>query len=59
MYQVKENVDEIFEKCWDIIKNDERFEDVELFSKYMYMYSLDNVHYFKHMNTRKYIKIDI
>mgnify|MGYP003643212476 CR=1 FL=1 len=57
MYEAKQNVDEIFELCWDMIKNDERFEGVELMSDYMYMYSLKNEHYFKHINTRKFIKI--
>jgi hypothetical protein len=38
-----------FERCF---KTDNERE------QYMYMYSEGNVHYFKHINTREYLKIE-
>jgi len=39
----------VFEKCFN---TDEERE------QYMYMYSKDNTHYFKHIDTREYISVN-
>lgn len=43
------NPNDAFLKCFD---NDEQRK------QYMYMYSEGNKHYFKHIDTRQYIKIN-
>ena len=52
MYRVETNINKVFETCNELT-------DVDLLNDYMYMYSLDNVHYFKNIDTRKYIKVGI
>ena len=46
----RDDVTNVFETC-------NRFTDADLINDYMYMYSIGHSHWFKNIETRKYIEV--
>lgn len=49
---IADDINQVFENC-------NKLSDLDLINNYMYMYSSENIHYFKHKETRKIVKVGI
>ena len=52
---IETDTDLVFDVCDQVINSYQQTTD--LFNDYMYMYSIDNQHYFNHKETREYISV--
>ena len=49
---IADDINQVFENC-------NKLSDLDLINNYMYMYSSGLIHYFKHKETRKIVKVGI
>tara|TARA_R100000951_G_scaffold79905_1_gene67801 strand:+ start:342 stop:533 length:192 start_codon:yes stop_codon:yes gene_type:complete len=59
MQPIEENKIFIADDIKKVFENCNRLSDLDLINNYMYMYSLGTLHYFKHKETRKLVKVGI